>query len=186
MTKHRISVLLLTSMLLVMLGGCATVPAGPSVTVLPAPGKPFEQFQADDTVCRQWAAQRIGVSPQDTVNQNTATGAVAGTVIGGGLGALIGSSAGHVGTGTAIGAGTGLLFGTLAGADRGYAYGRSAQHKYDVAYQQCMYAKGNQIPGMAEPVRRIHRRIPPPPPPDYNVPPDYQDRHDDLPPAPLQ
>ena len=174
MIKHRGSILTLTSLLLVFLSGCATVPTGPNVTVFPAPGKTFEQFQADDAICRQWAAQQIGVTPQETVNQNTATGAVAGTIIGGGLGAAIGSAGGHTGTGAAIGAGTGLLFGTLAGSDRGYAYGRSAQRQYDIAYQQCMYAKGNQIPGIVEPKRRVYRRLPPPPPPDPDSPPtDY-------------
>jgi hypothetical protein len=179
MIKHRGIILYLTASLLVLLSACATVPTGPTVAVFPAPGKPFDQFQADDDVCRQWAAQRIGVTPQETVNQNTASGAVAGTVIGGGLGALIGSAGGHVGTGAAIGAGTGLLFGTLAGADRGDAYGRSVQRRYDTAYQQCMYAKGNQIPGVVEPTRRVYRRIPPPPPPDLDSPPpDYPGSYD--------
>jgi hypothetical protein len=41
------------------IGGCATVPTGPSVMVLPAQGKPFEAFQADDAVCRQSAAQFV-------------------------------------------------------------------------------------------------------------------------------
>ena len=173
MSKHRGSILFSTALLVVVLSGCATVPTGPMVAVYPAPGKPFEQFQADDAVCRQWAAQQIGVTPQETVNQSTATGAVAGTVIGAGLGAAIGSAGGNVGTGAAIGAGTGLLFGTLAGSDRGYYYGRSVQRRYDIAYQQCMYAKGNQIPGMAEPTRRVHRRIPPPPPNLDRIPPDY-------------
>jgi len=119
------------------------------------------------------------VTPQETVNQNIATGAVAGSLIGGGLGAAIGSASGHVGTGAAIGAGTGLLLGTLAGSDRGYAYGRSAQRRYDTAYQQCMYAKGNQVPGVVEPSRRVHRRMPPPPPPDLDsTPPDYPGSYD--------
>jgi hypothetical protein len=39
--------------------GCATAPAGPSVQVLPGNGKPFEQFQADVSVCRSWAAQQV-------------------------------------------------------------------------------------------------------------------------------
>ena len=174
MMKNRGSMLLSTALSLVVLSGCATVPTGPTVAVFPSPGKPFEQFQADDAVCRQWAAQQIGVTPQETVNQSTATGAVAGTVIGAGLGAAIGSAAGHVGTGAAIGAGTGLLFGILAGSDSGYYHGRSVQRRYDIAYQQCMYAKGNQIPGTVEPTRRVYRRTPPPPPPDLdNTPPDY-------------
>lgn len=122
MIKLKESILFSSALLLIVLSGCETVPTGPTVTVFPAPGKPFEQFQADDAVCRQWAAQHGGVTPQETVNQNIATGAVAGTVIGGGLGAAVGSAGGHMGTGAAIGAGTGLLFGTLTGADRGYYY----------------------------------------------------------------
>lgn len=39
--------------------GCATAPRGPSVLVLPGEGKPFQQFQADVDVCRQWAAQQV-------------------------------------------------------------------------------------------------------------------------------
>jgi hypothetical protein len=71
---------------------CATgPPTGPSVMVLPGTGKTFEQFQADDAACRQWAAQSVG---------------------------------------------------TPGGAGYG-----SAQRAYDVAYQQCMYAKGHRIPG---------------------------------------
>ncbi len=193
MMKHKTGFLFLSLIACVfVLNGCATVPAGPSVAVFPAPGKPFEEFQADEGVCRQWAAQQIGVSPQETANQNTATGAVAGTVIGGGLGAAIGAAGGHVGTGAAIGAGTGLLFGTLAGSDRGYAYGRSAQHRYDIAYQQCMYAKGNQVPGVVEP-RRSTRRVmapPPPPSPDYNapadLPADLNDQQAEPPSSPVQ
>ena len=153
-------------------GGCATLPTGPSVRVLPAPGKSFEQFQADDTVCRQWAEH--GVNPQDTANQNTATGAAVGTVLGAGAGALIGAATGHPGAGAAIGAGSGLLVGTASGASAGQAYGSEAQRRYDNTYVQCMYSKGNQVPGT---VRRVRRRaIPPPPPPPeemYSVPPDY-------------
>ena len=39
--------------------GCATAPRGPSVMVLPGTGKPFEQFQADVNVCREWAAAQV-------------------------------------------------------------------------------------------------------------------------------
>src|SRR5512136_2134570 len=99
---------------LLALTGCATIPTGPSVQVLPGPGKTFEHFQADDAVCRQWAGQSIGISPQETVNRNTATGAVVGTAIGAGAGALIGAAAGNAGAGAAIGAGSGLLVGTAS------------------------------------------------------------------------
>ena len=83
--------IIVLSVVVLLAGACASAPTGPGVMVLPGAGKTFEQFQADDTACRQWAAQS-------------------------------------------------------AGASGGAGYG-SAQRAYDVAYQQCMYAKGNRIPG---------------------------------------
>jgi hypothetical protein len=52
--------------------------------------------------------------------------------------------------GAAIGAGSGLLGGTLLGANEGQASGAEVQNRYDIAYQQCMYAKGNQVQGMVQ------------------------------------
>jgi hypothetical protein len=165
----------------VALGGCATLPTGPNVMVLPAPGKSFEQFQAEDAVCRQWAAQQVGGAPGAPATQNTAVGAAVGTAIGAGLGAGLGALAGHAGTGAAIGAGTGLLGGAAVGANADQASGWNAQRRYDVAYQQCMYAKGNQIPGAVRgPRQPAMPPPPPPPPPGYSpVPPGPP-----LPPAP--
>ncbi len=134
------------------------MPTGPSVMVLPGAGKSFEQFQTDDAVCRQWAAGQIGMAPQAIANQNTATGAVAGTAMGAGLGAAIGAASGSAGAGAAIGAASGLLFGSAAGASSGQSSGWEAQRRYDIAYQQCMYAKGNQIPGYSR------GSVTPPPP----------------------
>ena len=152
--------------------GCATMPTGPSVRVLPAPGKSFEQFQVDDAICRQWAGQQIGMTTQETVNTNTATGAAVGTLVGAGVGAAIGAASGHPGAGAAIGAGSGLLVGTASGASAGEAYGWETQRRYDIAYEQCMYAKGNQIPGVI--THRVRRTVQTPPPRDtYSVPPDY-------------
>jgi len=163
------------SLALLSVAGCATVPQGPSVMVMPGSGKTFEEFQIDDAICRQWAAQRIGLSPQETINQNTVAGAAAGTAIGAGLGAVIGSASGHAGTGAAIGAGSGLLLGTASGASSGQYYGWEAQRRYDVAYTQCMYAKGNQVPGVVTRSRSSYRYTPPPPPPGpgYYPPSEY-------------
>jgi outer membrane lipoprotein SlyB len=109
-----------------LLAGCVTMPMGPSVMALPGSGKTFDQFQADDAVCRQWADRQTGLPPQEIANQNTATGAVAGTAIGAGLGAALGAAAGNAGAGAAIGAASGLLIGTSAGANAGQAYGWDA------------------------------------------------------------
>jgi hypothetical protein len=166
------------------LSSCATLPTGPSVMVWPAAGKPFEQFQTEDATCRQWAGQQIGLSPQETVNQNTAAGAVLGTVLGAGLGAAIGAASGNPGIGAAIGAGSGLLGGTAVGANAGHAYGWDAQRRYDIAYQQCMYANGNQIPGAVQQHRRIDSPPPPPPPPPPGSRPGPPAPSQSLPPPP--
>jgi hypothetical protein len=151
---------LLIVVILALLCGCATMPAGPTVSVLPGPGKPFEVFQADDYACRQWALQQIGgASPGQTANQNLAAGAVVGTLAGAGLGAAIGAASGSAGAGAAIGAGAGLLTGTaMANGPASYSE-YDLQRRYNIAYVQCMYAKGNQIPG-ARPMRAYG---PPPP-----------------------
>jgi Glycine-zipper domain len=162
----------MTLVAIVVLSGCATMPTGPSILVLPAAGKPIEIFHNEDMICRQWAGERIGISAQDTASRNTVSGAAVGTAIGAGAGALLGAASGNTGAGAAIGAGSGLLIGTASGASAGQEYGIEAQQRYDYAYVQCMYSKGNQIPD------RVHRyrirRVTPPPLPDrYSVPPDY-------------
>jgi hypothetical protein len=155
--------------------GCVTVPTGPSVMVLPGTGKPFEQFQADDALCRQWAYQQCGLTPGDAAVQSGVTSAVVGTAIGAGLGAAIGAAAGNPALGAAVGAGAGLFGGSAVGANAAYASGTSVQHRYDIAYQQCMYAKGNQIPAIVQAPRAVSASPwpapPPPPPPRYAPPP---------------
>src|SRR2546422_1838523 len=101
------------------LGACATVPLGPSVMVLPGTGKSFDQFQADDAVCRQWASVQTGTTPQQAAGSSTAKSGVLGTLLGAGLGAAIGAATGHPGVGAAVGAGGGLLAGTAGGARAG-------------------------------------------------------------------
>ncbi len=156
-----------------MLGGCATIPPGPSVMVLPAQGKSFEAFRADDGECRQWADGQTGLSANDTVNQNLAAGAALGTLMGAGLGAAIGAASGNPATGLAIGAAGGLIGGSAVAGNQAVFSGWEAQRRYDIAYQQCMFAKGNRIPGAEAAPRRERRApsMPPPPPPRYAPPP---------------
>jgi hypothetical protein len=96
------------------------------VTVLPGAGKSFEQFQTDDVVCRQWASQQTGTTRARASGSSAAEGAGGGTLLGAGLG--------------------GLLAGTAVGAGAGRRAGDQVQHRYDNAYEQRMYAKGNQVP----------------------------------------
>jgi len=150
----------------VLLTACATVPTGPSVMVLPGDGKNFELFQADDAVCRQWAAQQTGTTTQRASTQSTVSGAAIGTAVGAAVGTAIGAAAGNPGIGAAVGAGGGLLGGTAVGASNAAGANQSVQHRYDMTYMQCMYAKGNQIP-LARGSQPAYTRqpVPPPPPP---------------------
>jgi len=150
-----------------VLGACVTMPTGPSVMVLPSAGKSFEVFQSEDLACRNWAALQTGATPAGVVNQNLTGGAAIGALMGAGLGAAIGAASGNAGAGAAIGAGSGLIGGTAAASGPAYAAGWQVQQRYDIAYQQCMYAKGNQIPGALS-ASRSSASIPPPPPPGYS------------------
>ncbi|HYA65641.1 MAG TPA: hypothetical protein VEE84_03080, partial [Burkholderiaceae bacterium] len=88
----------------IALVGCAVVPQGPSVRVMPAPGKPFEVFAADDQYCRSYAAQNTG-NAQEAANSAAVGSAVIGTAVGAAAGALIGGGS----RGAGAGAGVGLL-----------------------------------------------------------------------------
>jgi hypothetical protein len=179
-----------------MLSGCATFPPGPSVMVMPGNGKTFEAFQTDDSVCRQWAQNRTEWNANQTVNENVAGGAIAGGVLGAASGALIGAASGNVGPGAAIGAGAGLLGGAFLGSTQAYGAGGEVQRRYDNSYQQCMYLKGNQVPGQVQASNRRSARWanppPPPPPPGYTPgpapvpppPPAYTSRPANVPPPP--
>jgi hypothetical protein len=179
----RIRKFLIILTVVITMGGCATMPPGPSVTVLPAPGKSFEAFKLDDAVCRQWAENQSGWDANETVNQNLASGAAIGTVLGAGLGAVIGSASGNVGAGAAIGAAGGLAVGAAGASEPARAAGYEVQRRYDIAYQQCMYSKGNQIQGATHQSRSV-RYAPPPPPPDYYPEPPVSSRSYDYPPPP--
>jgi hypothetical protein len=160
--------------LLLILSACVTMPTGPNVMVLPGAGKPFDQFQADDFACRQFAQQQIGgLQPGESSAQGTVSGAAIGTLVGAGLGAAIGAAGGRPDVGAAVGAGAGLLTGTAAGAEAGATSTGTLQWRYDVAYVQCMYAKGNQVPGAVSALQpgAPPPHAPPPPPPPTAPPP---------------
>lgn len=148
------------------LAGCAHMPSGPSVMVLPGSTMSFEQFRQDDYVCRQYASASVGASPNQAAADSQVGSAVAGAAVGAAAGAALGG-----GGGAAIGAGTGLVAGSMVGMgeSRGAAY--ATQEGYDNAYIQCMYGKGHRVPVSGQfsdayqsaPVRSA-APIPPPPP----------------------
>ena len=159
------------------LAACASIPNSPSVMSLPGTGKSFDQFRFDDATCRQFAYEQVGgVTGQQAAQNAAVSSAAVGTLLGAAAGAAIGSASGDMGAGAAIGAGTGLIFGSASGT--GYASNSyyEAQRRYDHAYLQCMYAKGNRIPlyggfTSQSPSVPTGREYLPPPPSSYPPPP---------------
>jgi hypothetical protein len=142
---------------LLLVSACASEPMGPTVAVMPAPGKPFDVFQGDQALCKQYASNEVQGGAQQANNRQVGT-AVIGTLLGAGLGAAVGG-----GRGAAIGAGAGAVGGTAVGAGPSAQAQYSLQQRYDLAYSQCMYSRGNQVPGF----------VPAGPPPGYAPPPGY-------------
>jgi uncharacterized protein YcfJ len=153
-----------------LLSACASPPMGPTVAIMPSPNKPFDVFQADDAACRGWASQATAGQAEAANNQAVGS-ALVGTALGAGLGAAIGG-----GRGAAIGAGSGAIAGTAYGANGSQWAQMGIQQQYNNAYEQCMYARGNQVPGYQQvygaPVYAPPPGYaPPPPPPPGAAPP---------------
>jgi hypothetical protein len=136
-----------------LLAGCAMEPRGPTVSVFPAPYKPFEVFEQDQDACEDYAHAQVAGGAEAANNRALGTAAV-GTALGLALGAATGD-----GRTASFGAAGGAAVGSTIGADQSERANFSLQRRYDIAYAQCMYAKGNQVPGF----RRS--AAPPPPPP---------------------
>ena len=152
------------------LAGCATAPLAPRVAVMPAPGKPFEVFVAEEQACRQYAEQAVATADgKDPATERAVETGIWATLIGALAGAAIGGR-----DGAAVGAGFGLFTGAATASGESHYVVGDVRHRYDIAYQQCMYAKGNQIPGMYRPQVEAgapaNRAAPMPPPPTAAAP----------------
>jgi hypothetical protein len=164
--------IVLSSTIIVAVAGCASVPTGPDVMVLPGTGIPFNQFRNDDVICRQYASYQTGTTPNEAGVSSGVTSALVGAAIGAAAGAAIGG-----GTGAAIGAGSGLVGGSLVGTSAASGSMYEVQQRYDVAYIQCMYAKGHQVPvsGQFSGAVSQPQQVAPPsmniPPPPAGMPP---------------
>jgi outer membrane lipoprotein SlyB len=152
-----------------ILSGCATTPMGPRIAAQPPAHKSYEVFQQEDYACRGSAANAVQ-GQVDAANNAQVGGALFTTLLGAALGAAIGG-----GRGAAIGAAAGAGAGTIYGANSAQWQQLSIQQRYDIVYAQCMYARGNVIPGyrarMMRPRPMPRSDYPPPPPPGSPPPP---------------
>jgi hypothetical protein len=121
---------------------------------MPGPGKSFEVFQYDQASCRQFAEQSVA-GQAENANMRGVGGAALTTVLGAGLGAAVGG-----GRGAGIGAASGALGGAGIGAMSSSGQQGGIQEQYNNAFAQCMYAKGDMVPGYGP----MMVQSPPPPP----------------------
>jgi len=133
-----------------LLAGCAQTPLGPTVQVMPGPGKSFEAFQADQSDCKGYAAGQVQ-GQAEASNQRAVGAALLTTLLGTGLGAAAGSGWGAAGQGAGVGAAAGAATGAAVGASMSANDQVGIQVQYDNAYSQCMFAKGDLVPGYAPP-----------------------------------
>ena len=119
------------------LAACVPETLTPTVAVMPTPGKPLQAFAAEQAACKQFAEQQIGPAREQAKNTVMTT-------------ALTTQEDNPV---AAVQATAATVTATL-------------QQQYDNAFSQCMYAKGNQVPGYAAapsaPVSHIRRVRRPP------------------------
>ena len=146
--------------------GCAEMPTGPTVAVMPGPNKPFDVFMEDDGLCRHWAAHSIGQPGNDAAARQMLGSTVAGAVIGTLAGAALGGD-----SGAGAGAAMGTVVGASAGANQSAWVAANAQRAYDIAYQQCMYSRGNVVSANSYYGRAAPAGVPVPPPPPPPPPP---------------
>lgn len=139
---HRSMVGLLCLVLLVT--GCATVPAGPMAQ---ESQRTAEQIAADRAACEASARQ---AEDSRVLRAALGSGLLAGGLVmlyGAGEGAFWGAISGGSRSegawiGAAVGAGVGLIVGTVAGV----AKAREAQGRYESAYENCLSERARPAP----------------------------------------
>jgi hypothetical protein len=131
-----------------LLAGCAATPLGPTVSVMPGPGKTLYAFQTDNSACRAFAAEQVR-GRAEAANQRAVGTALLSAALGASVGAAGGALGGDAGGGAAVGSALGAGAGTAIAANNNSAEQMGIQAQYDNAFSQCMYTKGEQVPGFA-------------------------------------
>jgi hypothetical protein len=124
---------------LALLAACAATPLAPTAGVTPGPGKSAADFAADVEGCKATAAGSVK-GQVDAANQKAALGAAGGLALGAITGGALGTSTANAGDAA------------TAGAQASAQAQGSIQQQYDANYNNCMFAKGDVVPGMAPPV----------------------------------
>ena len=147
---------------LALLAGCDTMPVGPTVTALQGADKGFDEFRTDDVDCRQYAYAQVREAMAASADH--ASG-VMSTAPSSAICVAVGPATDGRGPAVA-GPRTGSL---IDGTDAAQFAGYGLQQRYNCAYVQCMYIKGDRVPLLAR-ERWPAPRSPWPPDPDAYYP----------------
>jgi hypothetical protein len=131
------------------LGGCATPLLTPMVSAVPGPDKPIAVFQVDQFDCTNYADRKVA-APIEAVNNYEAASAAIDTGSGAGISGLgvgLATVTGHDRRATAEAVARSAPGATLYA--NAYGTDGALQRAYDIAYAQCMQAKGNDVPSLA-------------------------------------
>jgi hypothetical protein len=121
--------------------GCSSAVQSPTVVVAPAQDKSPSAFAADNSTCTAVATQQ-GEAAKNSANMQIAGSAVMNAAFSAGNSV----AAGARGSMVAANAATGALTSAIAS---GQAAQATLQRRFDLAYAECMYARGNSLPGFA-------------------------------------
>ncbi len=125
----------------VFISGCATAPMGPTALVMPAQGKPFEVFAQEQAMCKQFAGGEVD-GDATMMNLKQFGSAAISTALSAGLGAAVRGQ-----RGAEVGGAMGAMVGAASASNGSARDQNNLQGRYNLAYTQCMYSRGNQIAG---------------------------------------
>lgn len=121
--------------------GCVPTVTAPTVAVTPGPGKSPSDFAVDNSACAAQANQQIAEA------RTAANGQIAGTaLLNAALGASNSAAAGATKSAVAANAAAGAVTAAIASEQAAQA---TLQRQFDIAYSECVYAKGDIVPGFA-------------------------------------
>jgi hypothetical protein len=147
---------------LALLAGCDTMPEGPTVSAFQGADRNLDEFRTDDTDCKQFSQAQVGGAASASAGRaNVVPSEMRGTAVCRAMGAVVG------GRGSAA---SGSMAGSLIdGLEAAQFAGNGLQRRYNCAYVQCMYMKGDKIPHLSG-ERWPSTKAPWPPDPDAYYP----------------
>lgn len=131
---------------------CASAVRSPTVVVAPSRDKSPSVFADDNLTCMAVATQ-LGEAAKNSSNTQVAGSALMNAA----FNASNSAAAGAKGSMVAANAAAGALTTVIAG---GQVAQVALQRRFDLAYAECMYSRGNSLPGFADAAARPASEIP--------------------------